>query len=106
MPFNAVIPSTLLSVGSEAGICGDENAAVQAIRQGGVQRLYLSQSIVISSPAARRLRARTGQTAVDPTKPVARMLARFIEIDRTRSVIKDELSVIKGAVIVLHHAYE
>jgi hypothetical protein len=33
-----------------------------------------------------------GQTAVDPTKPVGRMLARFITIDRMRDVLRIKFS--------------
>ena len=37
MLFKAAIPSTLLSVGSEAGANNNENAPVQALRQGASQ---------------------------------------------------------------------
>jgi len=42
MAANEVIQSTRLSVGSEAGICGDECTPVQAVRHSGVQRLNQS----------------------------------------------------------------
>ena len=71
--FKAAILSTLLSVGSEAGMSGNNNGSLaEAIQQG------MSQSVG----------RETGRGAVEPAKLIGPMLARFMATDRAFSKLR------------------